>query len=193
MSADGPLPGLRAVDHIGLVVPNLDEAITLFVEVLGAHLLFTHGPYRVGPDPDLQRRQFENHPRTEVERIAMLRIGAANVELLQYSSPNQRVEVPRTSDLGGHHLALYVDDLALAAEHLRAHSVRVLGEPMPLPGPESGPGNVFIFAKTSWGLTLELVSYRGGKAYESTTEARLYDPRGESIWKAWPDDDPSDG
>ncbi|MGH8962991.1 MAG: VOC family protein [Jatrophihabitantaceae bacterium] len=176
-----PLPGLRGVDHIGLVVPDLDDALALFVDVLGAQLLFTHGPYRGGTDRDLQRRQFDHHPRTEVERIAMLRVGAVNVELLQYSSPDQRTEVPRTSDLGGHHLALYVDDLPVAAEQLRAHGVRVLGAPMPLPGPESGPGNAFIFAKTGWGLTLELVSYRQGKAYESSTAARLYDPRDERL------------
>lgn len=158
------IPGLRAVDHIGLVVPEMDEALALFVDVLGGRLLYLHGPYRGGLDPGLQQRQFEHHPQAEVERIAMLQLGSANVELLQYTSPDQRSDVPRTSDLGGHHLALYVDDVPLAAEHLRTHGVRVLGEPMPLPGPESGPGNLFIFAKTTWGLTLELVSYPAGKA-----------------------------
>ena len=178
----GGLPGLRAVDHVGLVVPDLAEALALFVDVLGAVPVFEHGPYRGGADPQLQERQFARHPRTEVEKIAMLRIGPLNVELLQFSAPDQRHEVPRTSDLGGHHLALYVDDLDVAVIHLREHGVRVLGEPMPLPGPESGPGARFVFALTSWGLALELVSYPNGKQYEATADGRLFDPREQNTW-----------
>jgi len=176
------LPGLRAMDHVGLVVPDLEVALKLFVDALGAQLLFVHGPYRGGADAHLQQRQFERHRRTEVENIAMVRIGPTNFELLQFSAPDQRRDVPRTSDLGGHHVALYVDDIEVAAEHLRAHGVRVLGVPMPLQGPESGPRAVFVFALTNWGLALELVSYPGGKQYEATSELQLFDPRQQSLW-----------
>lgn len=30
------LPGLRGADHIGMTVPNLDEAVEFFVDVIGA-------------------------------------------------------------------------------------------------------------------------------------------------------------
>jgi glyoxylase I family protein len=58
-----------------------------------------------------------------------------------------------------HHL-----DAALAAAHLRNRGVRVLGEPLPLPGPEAGEDARFVFALTDWGLALELISYPQGKA-----------------------------
>jgi glyoxylase I family protein len=163
----GGLPGLRRGDHVGVVVPDLDAALALFVDVLGGSCLVRHGPYRGRPDdPGLQERQFARHPRTEVEGIAMVRVADTVVELLQFSAPDQRREVPRTSDLGGHHLAFYVDDMPAAIEHLRSHGVRVLGEPMPLPGPEAGDGALFVFALTGWGLALELVTYPNGKAWQ---------------------------
>ena len=34
------LPGLQHTDHVGLTVPNLEEGIRFFVEVLGAEELY---------------------------------------------------------------------------------------------------------------------------------------------------------
>lgn len=171
------LTGFRAIDHIGLTVPDLDAAIRFFVDLLGAEEFFRHGPY--GPSGEQSRHQFDRHPDSIVEGIAMVRLGPMNIELLQYSSPDQRTQGPGTSDAGGHHIAFYVDDLDDSAERLRSAGVEVLGDPMPLPGPESGPDGRFIFFRTPWGLFLELVTYPSGKAYEGTTDRRLFDPREE--------------
>jgi glyoxylase I family protein len=167
----GELPWLRRGDHVGLVVPDLEAAIAFFEEVLGGRCVLRHGPYRGVPnDPDMQVRQFARHPRTEVEGIAVVHVADVVLELLQFSAPDQRTEAPRTSDAGGNHVAFYVDDLDAAVAHLRARGVQVLGDPMPLPGPEAGEQARFVFALTPWGLALEFVSYPHGKAY------RLQDP-----------------
>ena len=161
------LPGLRRGDHVGLVVPDLEVAIAFFEEVLAGRCVLRHGPYRGSPDDaDMQVRQFARHPRTEVEGIAVVHVADVVLELLQFSAPDQRTETPRTSDAGGHHVAFYVDDLDAAVAELRARGVRVLGEPMPLPGPEAGEQARFVFALTPWGLPLEFVSYPYGKAYQ---------------------------
>lgn len=172
---ESALVGMRGVDHVGLSVPDLDQAIDFFVSTLGAKEFFRHGPY--GPSGEQSTRQFERHPDSIVEGIAMLRLGPMNIELLQYSSPDQRTSWPSTSDFGGHHLAFYVDDLDESIDRLRERGVRVLGTPMPLPGPESGPEARFIFFRAPWGLFLELVSYPSGKDYERHTTERLFDPR----------------
>ncbi|MGH3107316.1 MAG: VOC family protein, partial [Rubrobacter sp.] len=37
----GPvLPGLRGVDHIGITVPDMEQATSFFVDVLGCELLY---------------------------------------------------------------------------------------------------------------------------------------------------------
>jgi len=169
------LPGLRAMDHVGLSVPDLDEAITFFTEVLGAEVAYRHGPYPAGGERTV--RQFARHPESAVEGIAMLVLGPMNIELLQYSSPDQRTEWPRTSDFGGHHVAFYVDDIEAAVDALRARGVEVLGDPMSLNGPEAGEGARYIFFRAPWGLFLELTTYPAGKAYEAGTGPRLFDPR----------------
>jgi catechol 2,3-dioxygenase-like lactoylglutathione lyase family enzyme len=161
------LPGLRRGDHVGVVVPDLEAAITFFEGALGGQCVLQHGPYRgVSGDPDMQVRQFARHRDTQVEGIAVVHVADVVLELLQFSAPDQRSEPPRTSDAGGHHVAFYVDDLDGAVAHLRARGVQVLGEPMPLPGPESGEQARFVFALTPWGLALEFVSYPFGKAYQ---------------------------
>jgi catechol 2,3-dioxygenase-like lactoylglutathione lyase family enzyme len=170
-----PLSGLRAVDHVGFSVPDLEEAVSFFVDVLGAEELLRHGPRP--PNPEVAVRQFARHPESTVDGISMLRLGPLNIELIQYSSPDQRHEWPRTSDHGGHHLALYVDDLDVATADLRAMGVEVLGEPMQMNGPESGPDARFIYFRAPWGLFCELVSYPVGKKYEADTQRRLFDPR----------------
>ena len=40
----GGLPGMRGVEHIGLTVPNLDEATDFFVNVLGCEVVYSLFP-----------------------------------------------------------------------------------------------------------------------------------------------------
>jgi glyoxylase I family protein len=151
-----PLPGVRAVDHVGLSVPDLQQAVGFFVDVLGFEELYAHAPRHA--TGEVQVRQFDRHPETTLRGITMLRLGTLHLELLELDAPDQRRVAPRSSDWGASHLALHVEDLDAAARHLAAHGARVLGEPMDLPGPESGPGHRFVYAVGPGGLVLELVS-----------------------------------
>ena len=173
---------MRTLDHLGLTVPDIGAATHFLVEVLGFDEVYSYAP-RDGPG-EVQVRQFGRHPESHITRIAALRLGSLNLELFEFRAPDQRRVVPRSSDWGGAHLAFYVDDLDSAVEHLRGHGAQVLGEPMELGGPEAGPGNRFIFALAPGGLTLELITYPEGKAYERETSARLFDPRRLERWRA---------
>jgi glyoxylase I family protein len=90
--------------------------------------------------------------------------GRAIFEVFQYSAPDQRRELPRNSDVGGHHVALYVADLDAAVQYLRDHDVRILGEPTASSGPSFGQRWVYFLAP--WGMQFELVSYPDGKAFD---------------------------
>jgi catechol 2,3-dioxygenase-like lactoylglutathione lyase family enzyme len=180
MTSPAGLPAIRTLDHVGLTLPDVLSASRFLVNALGFVEVYTYVPPEgVG---EIQERQFGRHPRSRVEHITTVRLGTLNLELFEFSAPDQRRVVPRSSDWGAAHLAFYVDDLDAAVEHLRHHGAEVLGEPMQLSGPESGPGNRFIFALAPGGLTLELITYPTGKAYEQTTSRRLFDPRTQEIW-----------
>lgn len=178
------LPTVRTVDHVGLTVPDIDAATHFLVDVLGFQEVYSYVPGDASGEA--QEQQFARHPQSRIERITALRLGTLNLELFEFRAPDQRQVMPRSSDWGGLHLAFYVEDLAHAAAHLRRHGVQILGEPMELKGPEAGPGNRFIFALAPGGLTLELITYPEGKAYEETTRHRLFDPRTHRSWSEEP-------
>ena len=169
----GGLPGLRGTDHIGFTVPDLDQAVEFFVGVIGCQEFYELGPFR--SDDDWMLSHLNVHPRTVMKRLRFLRCAfGSNFELFEYEAPDQRRELPKNSDLGGHHLAFYVDDLDAALAHLRAHGVRILGEPTRSTG--ASAGQTWVYFLTPWGMQCELVCFPGGKAYEKSTDRRLWHP-----------------
>lgn len=173
MSENG-LPGLRGTDHIGFTVPNLDEAVDFFVNVVGCEAFYDLGPFQA--DDDWMQRQLNVHPRTVMRRLKFLRCRhGSNFEIFEYEAPDQNTAQPKNSDVGGHHLAFYVDDMDAAVAYLRDKGVRILGEPVVrTEGPSAGQTWVYFLAP--WGMQLELVSFPHGKGYEKDTERRLWHP-----------------
>lgn len=162
------LPGLRRLDHVGFTVPDLDQAERFLVDVLGCEYLYTLGPFR--HDDDWMTRHLNVHPRAVMENRWYRLGGQAVLEVFGYASPDQRTEPPRNSDVGGHHLALYVDDLDAAVDHLRSAGVEVLDGPTASSGPALG--NRWIYFLSPWGMQFELVSYPGGKAWDNDAAER---------------------
>ncbi|QGV82136.1 VOC family protein [Streptomyces ficellus] len=169
------VPGVTAVHHVAYTVPDLDEAIGFFTGVLGARLAYRTGPV-ADPGGRWMTRQLGVHADA-VAHIAMLRLGpVTNVELFEYTAPDQRRVYPRNSDWGGHHLALWTDDFDASLRHLTAHDgVRALGEPQTV---GDGPiaGTRFVYLATPPGLHLELVHAPGRLPYHDGTAVRLFTP-----------------
>lgn len=178
------VPTLSGLEHIGLTVPDLDEAIDFFCEVIGCELLYKHGPYvdeNEGAE-NFYHHYVELHPRT-VATIAMLRCGnGSNLELFEFEAPAQKREVPPFSDFGGAHLTFYVEDMDRAVQYLRERGVHVMGGIAESPGPEAGRASTNTHFKTPWGQMLELISYPHGRDYERETEGRLWMPAEPDTW-----------
>lgn len=168
------IPGLRGMEHVGFTVPDLEEATRFFVDVIGCELVYSLGPLR--DDGEWMRRQLNVHPRAVIRELRFFRCGhGSNFEIFEYEAPDQVRTQPANSDVGGHHLAFYVDDFGAALAHLRSHAVTVLGEPtVRTSGPSAG--QTWIYFLAPWGLQLELLSFPNGKGYESSTHLRLWTP-----------------
>lgn len=146
----------------------MDEALAFFQQVLGAELLYEVGPYAA--DDDWMTENLGVDPRAEIPRICMIRVGNGPAfEVFQYKADPQDKTPPRNSDIGGHHLAFYVNDIDAATEDLRRRGIQVLGDPKVIKdGPSKGLSWAYFLAP--WGLQLELVSYpKGVNAYERVT------------------------
>ena len=158
------IPGLTGVDHIGFTVPDLAQAHRWLLDVIGCEYMYTLGPYR-HDDSDWMLDHLNVHPRAVMRQLHFYRCGGQAIfEVFEYTAPDQNTAVPRNSDIGGHHVALYVDDLDAALAHLRRHDVTVLGEPTASSGPSAGQRWVYFLAP--WGMQWELVSYPDGKAFD---------------------------
>lgn len=158
-----PIPGLTRVDHVGITVPDLEEAHDFFVDLLGCEFMYELGPFQHGDD--WMTRQLGVEADTVMRRLRFYRLrGQAIFEVFEYEARVRATVPPLNSDVGGHHVALYVEDLDAAVAHLRAAGVEVLGDPVASSGPSEGQR--WIYFRAPWGMQLELVSYPAGKAFD---------------------------
>jgi len=170
------VPGIRGLDHVALTVPDLDQAVAFFTDVLGC----SRPSYQIGPlkfDDDWMQVHINVDARTEISKLAMLRcFSGSNVELFQYKAEGQNLTEPRNSDIGGHHLGFYVDDEAAAVAYLKSKGVKMLGDPTPF---AQGPlaGETIDYFLTPWGAQMEVLSYPKGLGYEAGAPVKLWSPR----------------
>lgn len=168
MQVTTTLPGVRAVDHVGITVPDLDEAHVFFTELLGCEYLYRLGPYQ--DDGTWMSKHLGVADDTVMRQLRFYRLGGQAIfEVFAYEAEDQRRELPRNSDIGGHHVAIYVEDLDAAVVVLRESGLRVLGDPTVSRGPSEGQRWVYFLAP--WGMQFELVSYPNGKAFDHDPDA----------------------
>ncbi|MBI4459141.1 MAG: methylmalonyl-CoA epimerase [Acidobacteria bacterium] len=126
------------IDHLGIAVPSLAEAVEFYERVLG-----------------LKISGYETIPQ-EKTKVAMLPLGDSRIELLEATEPDSPIGRFLAKRGGGlHHVCLRVPDLAAAVERLRQNGVKLIN-----PEPGIGAGGhryVFIHPSSTGGVLLELV------------------------------------
>jgi glyoxylase I family protein len=148
-------PFIKRVDHVSWTVPDLDAAVTFYVEVFGAREIYRLGPMDADEMPvEADGRDWpESHVgvRGGRWRICMLQLAEnLNFELFQYERPLDAGKTPpRNCDVGGHHIALKVDDLEAVADYLAEQGCRLM-ETIDVGGPRAR------YFQDPWGNFLEL-------------------------------------
>jgi glyoxylase I family protein len=148
-------PFIKRIDHVSWTVPDLDAAVKFYVEVFGATEVYRLGPMDAADMPlDAEGRDWtESHVDVKGARLRICMLQLAenlNFELFQYDRPLDRAaHPPRNCDVGGHHIALKVDDLDAVAAYLAGHGCR-LQETIDVGGPRAR------YFQDPWGNFLEL-------------------------------------
>lgn len=176
-STHGEIPGVVGINHVGFTVPNEAQAVKFFHEVLGCQKAYEFGPFEDKKD-DLMKDMLNVNPRAVIDHLTMMRCGeGSNIEIFQYTAPDQKTAYPLNSDMGGFHIAFYVKNEDVAVKKARALGLKVLKGPVPI---KTGPaaGQTVNYVLTPWGQQLELISYPKGMAYEHDTKVRLWAPHG---------------
>lgn len=176
MASADSIPGMRGHDHTGITVPDMKQAVDFFTEVVGCKKAMSFGPFADDKGTFMQDLLGVD-PKAVIEQVTMVRCGyGSNIELFKYTAPDQKDLTPKNSDIGGFHIALYVDDVAAAKAYLDGKGVKTRMGPLPV---KEGPaaGQTILYFQAPWGLQLEAISYPDGMAYEKGAETVLWSPK----------------
>jgi methylmalonyl-CoA/ethylmalonyl-CoA epimerase len=125
------------VDHIGIAVSNLDEAVKLYKDVLGMEL---HGIEEV---------------EEQKVKVAFLPVGDTEIELLESTSPEGPIaKFIEAKGQGIQHIAFRVDDIEAALEEMKEKGMRLIDQK-----PRYGAGGAriaFLHPKSTNGVLIEL-------------------------------------
>jgi len=125
------------IDHLGIAVRSLDEALPFYAANLGLPLL---------------SRETVEHERV---KVAMLPAGASRIELLEPLDATSTIaKFLEKRGPGLHHVAMRVPDLHATLRRLESAGVRLLGTPRRGAG---GHLYVFVHPASSGGVLWELI------------------------------------
>lgn len=131
-------PGQRwSIDHLGIAVRSLDEALPFYTE----HLAL----------PVVARETVEH----EKVKVAMLPAGDSRIELLEALDPSSTIaKFIEKRGPGLHHIAMRVPDLNAIVQRLESTGIRLLGKPRRGAG---GHLYVFVHPASTGGVLWELI------------------------------------
>ena len=128
---------IKKVDHIAVLVPDLEEAKRFWVDALG-----------------LKLERVESVPEESVD-IAFLPVGDSEIELLQPTDPESGVaKYLEKKGAGMHHLCFEVDDIEATLDRLRSADVPLITETAKVSN--SGKKYAFVHPKGTGGVLVEL-------------------------------------
>lgn len=166
------------LQHIGLTVPDMEQAVRFFETVFGAVTIMECGS--VDADDAFMRRHLGVPAGCRIKDQRVLQVGAGGaLELFEYSGPASRAEVKHNGEVGAAHVAFEVENAYEAGDRLRRAGVDVLDGPTLI---DSGPmeGLVWLYLRAPWGQYLEVLSADGPLGYEAAGGPRMYSPKPES-------------
>lgn len=128
---------LKKVDHIGIAVTSIDDALVFYRDGLGMELTGTE------------------EVTSQKVRVAFLPVGETNIELLEGMGEESNVsKFVAKNGPGTHHVCFEVDDIEAALASLKEKGVRLINEE-PVRGAH-GKRVAFIHPKSTGGVLVEL-------------------------------------
>ncbi len=132
---------ITRIDHIGIAVQNIKEALSFYEDALGVNL---------------DRTELEEGGQTEV---AFLPVGGSDVELVESRDAESGLgKFLAKRGEGVHHICFEVDDIQEALARLKAHGAQLIDE---TPRRNArGHRYAFVHPKSAHGVLIELYERR---------------------------------
>ena len=128
---------IKKVNHIAIVVADLEESMRFWVDALGLELAHTE------------------HVESQAVDVAFLPVGDSKIELLKPTDNESGVaRYLEKRGPGMHHLCFEVEDIVAALARLKAANVQLINE-VPVMGSD-GRKFAFVHPKSANGVLVEL-------------------------------------
>jgi methylmalonyl-CoA/ethylmalonyl-CoA epimerase len=135
---------IRKIQHIGIAVRSLQEAIPFYRDVLGLELLGT-----------------EEVAEQKI-RAAIFRVGESTIEVIESTAPDGPVgKFVEKNGEGVHHLCFQVEDAAAALSRAKGKGIRLIDE-----SPRVGVHGMrigFLHPKSTFGVLTEFAQEGDGE------------------------------
>lgn len=162
--------GIIGIDHVGINVPDIKQALGFFDDVLGFSPVTT-----LGPIPLDAAWKEGNHMHTETGALTIKMINAgsgASIEIFSYENNHGSKLHPGGDDIGASHIAFYTHDINSSVEYLKSKGITIIGEPFHTTAGDTA-GESWVYFLSPWGAKFELVSYPQGKGYEKNSPKKI--------------------
>lgn len=156
---------IRGIEHIGITVPDLDEATRFLVDAFDAFVLYNtlteEDPPQQGPEAQATLGITAD---TSVVAFRFLHLrNGPGIELFEARRP-EPIQPISLGDIGIHHFAIYCDCVEASVSRAVAAGATALSGPRRLEGPEEGSGNRMNYVRAPWGTLIELIAFPSGVA-----------------------------
>jgi methylmalonyl-CoA/ethylmalonyl-CoA epimerase len=130
---------LEKIDHIGIAVPSIEEALPFYEKAMG-----------------LKCEHIEEVPSQKV-RTAFFEIGGVHIELLEPTAPDSPIaKFLEKNGAGVHHIAYATTDVPAQLEQAKTMGCRLINE-TPVVG-AGGKQVAFLHPKSTFGVLTEFCS-----------------------------------
>lgn len=131
------MPKLKRVNHIAIVVEDIDQAMSFWGNILG-----------------LELAQIEEVP-DQKSLVAFLPIGESELELVKPTSDDTGIaRYLKKRGPGIHHICFEVDDIEAILDHLRQQGIRIINDTQLISNEDKKIA--FIHPESSLGVLIEL-------------------------------------
>ena len=131
------MPSIKAINHVAVVVDNMEKSLTFWRDALGIDL-----------------HELRGVP-AEKSQVAFLPLAGAEVELVMPTSDDSGIaKYLAKRGPGMHHICLEVDDIVGMLAQLRSKNIRLINEEPRMAA--DGKQYIFIHPESTGGVLVEL-------------------------------------
>lgn len=170
---------ILGINHIGITVPNIDQATSFFKAAFGAKIAYDGLSYEDKPRAgEIAECQLGLSKNTQIIKQRMLVIGkeGPNLELFEMDASVQKSPVS-LQDIGISHISLFVSDIDNALSSAVKAGASPLSEIHGNSRYEDTIGSSSVYVKAPWGTLIELQAIPNGYYYPEYSESKVWIPK----------------